>query len=534
MRRFLRTTAVLSLSILAFTLGGSVALRAQDDGPAGLIVVRFGKSGLVHRPGCPLLKRIPAKSQQALADVAEAEAGNFKPCSVCKPTAGTTPEPGGDGKSARKGTAPGAKVISTASGIVFSRDIAPILVANCFGCHDKATTKNHQLDMSTFARLMKGSDTAPVVTPNLPAESELLLRIKGESDGPKMPPGNNTIAAPFVARIEEWIKNGATLDAGLDPDANLRTYAPTPDELRKAEVGRMSGEQRDEIAETQGRERIKKAASEADVKSTSSPHFVLLSNLPGDRADALLKNLERRIDQLRGLLGPTPASGLEGPIKVGLYVFKDGAPYAEFVRGVENRELEPGATAHANFNVEAPYVVAVDPLGGAADPNLNRKPAPRPRGKKDSEPSGPDRSLEGLIVEQLATAAATKAGKAPRWLASGLGAYLSSQVDPRSRYFQGLRVNAVQQCQLNWPAKVNDALRGETDPDAMRAIAFSLMEWMGSTQRGLFPWFVRTLEQEGNEKLDEIIKSGWGGTSRERFVETWGFWVSNAYGRIRN
>jgi len=46
------------------------------------------------------------------------------------------------------------------------------------------------------------------------------------------------------------------------------------------------------------------------------------------------------------------ARRLTGPEKISLYVFNDLASYVEFVRSVENRELEQGIEAHGKLDVE--------------------------------------------------------------------------------------------------------------------------------------------------------------------------------------
>ena len=89
---------------------------------------------------------------------------------------------------------------------------------------------------------------------------------------------------------------------------------------------------------------------------------MLFGLLPKERAEATLKLLEGQYLALRGLLGQPGSAALNGPEKISIYVFNERIPYTEFVNGNENRELEPGTEAHANFGVETPYIAAVDPL----------------------------------------------------------------------------------------------------------------------------------------------------------------------------
>ena len=102
------------------------------------------------------------------------------------------------------------------SELTFSRDIAPILVGNCIGCHN-AKDKKGKFDMTTFKKLMTGAEKEKVIIPGKPDESPLVLRIKGE-ETPKMPPGaNRNLADVAIAKIEKWVQAGARLDRGDRP-----------------------------------------------------------------------------------------------------------------------------------------------------------------------------------------------------------------------------------------------------------------------------------------------------------------------------
>ena len=128
-----------------------------------------------------------------------------------------------------------AKSGSTATGISFRKDVAPILVANCVGCHSQGRpglTKG-KLELTSFAKLMQGTPKEKVIEPGKPDESHLVLRVKGEEE-PRMPQGgnNNGLSQEAIGKIEQWIKAGAKLDAGLDPKAAMESYAASPEQVR--------------------------------------------------------------------------------------------------------------------------------------------------------------------------------------------------------------------------------------------------------------------------------------------------------------
>jgi WD40 repeat protein len=105
--------------------------------------------------------------------------------------------------------------------ISFINDVAPILKENCFACHD-AKKRKGKFDMTSYAKLRKGGDKEDPITPNKPEDSRLVeLITSAEAD--RMPPkeAGDPLPKGKVATIEQWIKEGAKLDTGLQPQADL-------------------------------------------------------------------------------------------------------------------------------------------------------------------------------------------------------------------------------------------------------------------------------------------------------------------------
>jgi hypothetical protein len=251
-----------------------------------------------------------------------------------------------------------------------------------------------------------------------------------------------------------------------------------------------------------------------------------------------MKILDAQKKTLALILGPTSNNALNGSEKISVYVFNELAAYVEFVRSVESRELEQGIEAHGKLDVEHPYLVAADPLSGGAEAasaatgGTSKKAAKSKKAQTAEEVhEGPDRSLPGLLVEQLGLSAANASGKPPRWLSYGLGAFLSSKIDPAgSGYYRKLRETTAEKYQQGWESKANEALGGEGDPETIRAIGFSLCEWQASMIPRAFPSFVRGMLL-GGEKLDDVIRGCFGEqTTRQIFLEQWGGFIAS---RIR-
>ncbi len=499
------------LGLSAGLVGVAAALAA--DGPGGRALLVAQKSSNAKKKPAPAKKGAAAKK----GDDGE-EMGM----------------PDASAKSAAKGAAPDAPPAEGA--LSFKRDIAPILVANCAGCHTGTGpgVARGKLDMTTFDKLMAGGKRGKDIAPGDPDSSRLVQMIKGE-ETPKMPPpnGQRGISDEAVAKIEAWVKAGARLDAGVAATDPMSKYAASTADLRKAELDKLTPEQRDKLAETAGRDRWKKATKvEPEVTTDPKGHFLLLSNLPKPRADKLLKAMEAQYGAADRLLSSRAAPALPQSEKIGLYVFKDNNAFVEFVRANENQEVEQGEQARGRLNVESPYLVAVDPANGGEEAALTaaaRKGARKSK-KGDDSASGPERTLAGVLTEQLVAAAANQAGKPPRWISLGLGAFVASTLEPGSPYYRRLRATTLESAQIGWVPKASEALGGQGKLESTRAIGFSLFEWMAANApKAALTNFVRTM-LDGQDKLDDAIGFCLE-LDRQTFFNLSEQWITERYGR---
>jgi hypothetical protein len=110
--------------------------------------------------------------------------------------------------------------------VSFINDVAPILKENCFACHD-AKKRKGKLDMTKYELFRKGGDKDDPIVPGKPDES-YLMDVLAATDNSRMPPkeAGDPLPKEKVAVIEQWIKEGARLDEGIAPNADL------PRELR--------------------------------------------------------------------------------------------------------------------------------------------------------------------------------------------------------------------------------------------------------------------------------------------------------------
>jgi hypothetical protein len=95
--------------------------------------------------------------------------------------------------------------------VSFKKEIMPVLVKKCMGCHNTEDEGPSGLYLDDYTELMKGeSKHAPVVTPGKGEESILVMKLKGTAKfGKQMPRGKTPLDNETVEMISTWIDQGA-------------------------------------------------------------------------------------------------------------------------------------------------------------------------------------------------------------------------------------------------------------------------------------------------------------------------------------
>ena len=106
-----------------------------------------------------------------------------------------------------------------AAEVSFMRDLAPLLVQRCTGCHG-ATKEEGSYRLHTFERLMEGDPSA--IVPGHPEKSELFARITEPNASDRMPQEDAALTPAQVELFRAWILAGAKFD-GADPKAPFNT-----------------------------------------------------------------------------------------------------------------------------------------------------------------------------------------------------------------------------------------------------------------------------------------------------------------------
>ena len=109
-----------------------------------------------------------------------------------------------------------------ADGPNYEDQIKPLFRDHCLKCHN-ADEANADLDLSSFASVMKGGSSGAVVKAGLP-ESSQLYRAMAHLDGAEaMPPESPKLAEATLAVVRDWIRGG--LIAGKGAQSQLRNVA---------------------------------------------------------------------------------------------------------------------------------------------------------------------------------------------------------------------------------------------------------------------------------------------------------------------
>lgn len=105
-------------------------------------------------------------------------------------------------------------------------DVAPIFERACVHCHAGGLAVQG-LALDSAAGVRKGSSTGPVVVVGDPAQSRLVMHLRGTLK-PQMPFDGDPLPEAEIAAIEGWIKAGAPAPAPAPAPVPLPAPAPGP------------------------------------------------------------------------------------------------------------------------------------------------------------------------------------------------------------------------------------------------------------------------------------------------------------------
>ena len=271
--------------------------------------------------------------------------------------------------------------------VSFARDIAPILIAKCNGCHYAATQVSGGLQFNTFTQVLKGGDTGPVVSPGKPDESLIVRKLRG-LEGARMPMGRPALPDSQIQLVATWIKEGAAFD-GQNKDSRLEQV------VGQAFADKASHNELMAKRVERAREKWKIASPKTEADEARDEQFHVIGNIGSESAKVLLAQANHAANQVRRMF---KISGKESLIKGGVTIFalKQRYDYSEFGKMIERRELPPEWSSHWRSEVLDSYVAFVF---DKAENKIN----------------------ETSLLQQLTSLWMSSHEGVPRWFADGAG-----------------------------------------------------------------------------------------------------------------
>lgn len=234
--------------------------------------------------------------------------------------------------------------------VSFVRDVAPILIENCNGCHYNATRVGAGLQFNTFSQIIKGSDSGSVLVPGKPDESLIIRKLRG-MEGAKMPLGRSALPEAQIQLVATWIKEGATFD-GQKKEAKLDQVVDQAFAIRANHKELMAKR----MARTRDKWKIASPKNEPD--EASDEQFHVIGNIGPENAKLLLGQANTASNQIRKMFN---ISGKDPLVKGGITIFalKQRYDYSEFGKMIETRSLPSEWSSHWRSEVLDSYVAIV-------------------------------------------------------------------------------------------------------------------------------------------------------------------------------
>ncbi|MEO8494118.1 MAG: c-type cytochrome domain-containing protein [Planctomycetota bacterium] len=371
--------------------------------------------------------------------------------------------------------------------ISFAADIAPVLVANCNGCHVNAQNARGNLNMSSFAGMLTGGDGGPVFTAGNSANSLIVRRIKGEGGEPRMPMDREPLSDEVIAKFEKWIAEGATYD-GPNPTMNVVQVAA----LAKAKNSTHEQLSADRVELALQNWNLGMGGAKADQFETKN--FFVVGNV----GPATLEEYGKKAEELTPKVAPIFGARSDEPLikgRMSLFLFKQRYDYSEFGQMVEKRELPKEWRGHWNFTIIDAY--------GAFIP-----------------PSDATYTLDGLVAQQLAGTYIASLNSPPRWFSEGCARVAASRLaakDPRVASWK----NALGPA-LGKMVSPSDFLTGKMPPEDADIASFSFVTGLMKDSKR-FNAILDGLRAE--QDFNQLFLSTYG-ASPEKVAEIWARTVS--------
>jgi len=281
--------------------------------------------------------------------------------------------------------------------VSYSRDIAPVLVAECTGCHG-GNQASANLSLDSFNGLLRGGNTGEIIATGKPDESLLIQKLRGMA-GARMPLRKPALEDEVIAKFVTWIAEGATFD-GISP-------AQSTEEVMQVYLARHMSH--DELATERVTHALKNwnlAIPDEEPAQHATNQFLFVGDRPSAELAPLADMAESAAAKFARLIGvPEGEPLIRGRLTI--FVLARRFDYGEFAQMVEDREVDDGEESHWRYNVIDAYACVL----------LPRDPDPVRASSLLS------REIIGAYVDQI--------GDVPDWFARGSALAVTAQLEPR-------------------------------------------------------------------------------------------------------
>jgi hypothetical protein len=288
--------------------------------------------------------------------------------------------------------------------VSFMTDIAPVIVAKCTRCHGGERGSDN-MELDTFARIMKGGRTGDIISAGLPSSSLLIQMIEGtarDKTGPRrrMPDRSPPLAKDVIEKIRTWIAEGAKFD-GDDPNALLEF------QLRVIKASKATHEELSKIRDEEAKKNW--ALGNPGVNPVVVDEDAL--RIVGDLTPVRMKELAELAKGIQAKV----ASALRAPPgkpmykgRLTIFVFSKRFEYSEFGQMVEKREIPPDSHGSFRYTVVDGYMCVLN--------------------NREDDPNLPLLLAEGMVGSYIETL-----GKnLPRWFTIGAARAMAAKMESRA------------------------------------------------------------------------------------------------------
>ena len=292
--------------------------------------------------------------------------------------------------------------------VSFGRDVAPILIENCSGCHIGGRQIRGNLNMANFARMMRGGDSGTPISAGNPGTSLIVKRLRG-IDSTVMPPRRKLREAD-IKTIETWITEGAKYD-GQTTRTEIATVAAVAATNSKSHSSVVA--ERDKLAEKNWK--LIMSSSDSEVHSTKN--LRVLGATAREQVALLAEEVVADLSKTLGLRETEPF--VKG--NVSIYLFEKRYDLNELGMMLVNREIPKNQIGRWDFTTVDAYASMLLPQ------------------------EAPIEDVKPFLSQQLAAIWVTsKSSGTPRWFADAAGYLLAAKLDRKNKLVRQWQTNAVE------------------------------------------------------------------------------------------